>query len=93
MSLAAWDAQTPWTYTTLGQEILAHVSSIHGICQSPNEQSSAGDTQATEFTGVYQGAQIHAVIVLSLLAPTPSGLFVGETRSIYRPVSQWSTTA
>lgn len=90
-SLASWPSTTPWTYESLAANILSAVSNIQVICQSPNETSSSGQTQATEITGVYQGANIHAIIVLSLLAPTTPGFFDGQTRSIYTPVSQWST--
>jgi len=90
-SVASWPSTTPWTYDSLGAQILSAVSNIQVICQSPNETSSSGQTQAMEITGVYQGQSIHAVIVLSLLAQTTPGFFDGQTRSIYTPVSQWST--
>jgi hypothetical protein len=87
------EAQTPWTLASLGQTALASVSDLNVICQSQVERSSALTTQATEFTGVYQGAQIHGVVVLSLLAPTTSDFYAGEVRSIYTPAAQWSTAA
>lgn len=92
-SLASWGSTTPWTYTSLAAQILSGVSNITVICQSPNETSASGQTQATELTGVYQGETIHAIIVLSLLTTTTAGFFDGQTRSIYTPASQWSTGA
>jgi hypothetical protein len=92
-SVANWPAQTPWTFATLGQQILAHVTGISVICQSPVERDSAAATQATEFTGVYQGERIHAVIILSLFSPTTAGLYNGQTRSFYTRAGQWSPTA
>jgi hypothetical protein len=90
-SLASWPSTTPWTYQSLAANILGSVSNIQVICQSPNESSASGETEATEITGVYQGQPIHAVIVLSLLTPTTAGFYDGQTRSIYTPASQWST--
>jgi hypothetical protein len=92
-SVANWPAQTPWTFATLGQQILAHVSNISVICQSPVERNSQAQTQATEFTGNYQGEHIHAVVILSLFTPTTPGLYNGQTRSFYTPVAQWSPAA
>jgi hypothetical protein len=87
------ESQTPWTLTTLSQVALSSVSDVNVICQSSIERSSGLTTQATEFTGGYQGTQIHGVVVLSLLTPTTPGFFAGEVRSIYTPVSQWSAAA
>jgi hypothetical protein len=87
------ESQTPWTLTALSQVALSSVSDVHVICASPIERSSSLTTQATEFTGGYQGTQIHGVVVLSLLTPTTPDFFAGEVRSIYTPVSQWSTAA
>lgn len=92
-SLANWPSLTAWTYSSLAAKILGGVSNIKVICQTPNEQGSTASSQATEFTGDYRGAPVHIVIDLSLIAPTTPGLFVGQTRSIYTPVSQWSTSA
>lgn len=89
-SVASFPSDSPWTYSSLGAQILNQVSDIHVICTSPNEQSSTGETQATELTGVYQGEQIHAIVVLSILAETTPGFFDGQTRSIYTPISDWN---
>jgi hypothetical protein len=92
-SLATWYSQTPWTFSALAAKILGAVTAISVICRSPVARSPSGETQAVEFTGSYQGREIHAVVALSLLTPTTTGLYVGETRSIYTPVQQWSTAA
>jgi hypothetical protein len=55
-------------------------------------QGASGSSELFEFTGVYQGESIHAMLALSLLAETTPGLFVGQTRSIYTSVGQWSST-
>ncbi len=72
---------------------LGSVSDISVICKGQVIRSNGLTTQAIEFTGVYQDMQIHAVVVLSLLTPTTPDFYVGEIRSIYTPVSQWSTSA
>jgi hypothetical protein len=90
-SIGNWPAQTPWTYQTLSQEVLGQVSNIKSICHSPNVQGASGSSEVFEFTGVYKGESIHAVLALSLLAETTPGLFVGQTRSIYTSVGQWSS--
>ena len=92
-NLGDHDAQTPWTLTTLAQVALSSIANVSVICTGQVERSNGLTTQAVELTGDYQNTPIHAVVVLSLLAPTTSGLFVGEIRSIYTPVSQWSTAA
>jgi hypothetical protein len=92
-NLGDQEAQTPWTLASLGQTALSSVADLNVICRSPIERSSTLTTQAVEFTGVYQSAQIHGVAVLSLLAPTTSGFYAGEVRSIYTPAAQWSTAA
>jgi hypothetical protein len=91
-SVASWSSTTPWTYSSLGSQILGQVSDIHVICTSPNEQSSSAETQAVELTGVYQGEQIHAIVVMSILAPTASGFYDGQTRSIYTPAADWNAS-
>ena len=90
-SLGNWPAQTPWTYQTLSQEVLGGVSNIKNICHSPNDQSASGSSELFEFTGLYKGESIHAMLALSILAETTSGFFDGQTRSIYTPVGQWSS--
>jgi hypothetical protein len=89
-SLETWYSQTPWTEGALANKMLGSVTNIRTICKSPVERSAAGNTQAIEFTGVSAGEQIHSVIVLSLLTPTTSNLYVGETRLAYSPVNLWS---
>jgi hypothetical protein len=84
---------SPLSYAELTGELLSGVSDIKVICQSPNERNAAGETQATELTGVYEGVAVHIVYALTILTPTTSGFFGGETRSIFTPVSQWSTSA
>jgi len=95
-----WDAsldnpssQSPLSYGELTTDLLSGVSDIKEICQSPNEQSAAGETQATEVTGVYEGTPVHIVYALTILTPTEADFFPGVTRSIYTPISQWSTSA
>jgi hypothetical protein len=92
-SLATWYAQTQWTPATLSQRILGGVSNIKTICDTGKASGANGSTEGIEFTGVYQGAPIHAIAILSLLRPTTTGLYVGETRSIYTPAAQWSIPA
>ncbi len=92
-NLGDHDSQTPWTLTTLAQVALSSIANVSVICTGQVERSNGLTTQAVELTGDYQNAPIHAVVVLSLLAPTTPDLFVGEIRSIYTPVSQWSTAA
>ncbi len=87
------EAQTPWTLATLGQVALGSVSNLNIICRSSIERSASLTTQATEFTGDYQGVAIHGVVALSLLTPTTPNFFAGEIRSIYTPAAQWSTSA
>lgn len=87
------ESQTPWTLATLSQVALSSVSNLNIICMSSIERSSSLTSQATEFTGDYQGMHIHGVVVLSLLTPTTPNFFVGEIRSIYTPAAQWSTAA
>jgi hypothetical protein len=90
-SIGNWPAQKPWTYQTLSQEVLGGVSDIKNICHSPNDQSASGSSELFEFTGLYKGESIHAMLALSILAETTSGFFDGQTRSIYTPVGQWSS--
>jgi hypothetical protein len=92
-NLGDQEAQTPWTLASLGQTALGSVSDLNVVCRSQVQRSATLTSQAVEFTGVYQGAQIHGVVVLSLLAPTTSGFYAGEIRSIYTPAAQWSTGA
>jgi len=91
-SLSEGGGLSPSTYQALAQQLLSGVSNLQVICQSPNEQSAAGETQATEATGVYNGEAIHLVYALTIQAETPSGFFGAVTRSIYAPISQWSTS-
>lgn len=91
-SLGNPGSQSPVTYSELTRQLLSAVSDVKVICQSPNEKSSAGETQATEITGVYRGEAVHVVYALTILAPTSSGFFGAVTRSIYTPLSQWSTS-
>ena len=91
-SLATWyQLGHPWSLKSLAAKILGPVSSIHTICTSPVEQSAAATTQAAELTGHYQGESIHAVIILSVMAPNGTETYVGETRSLYTSTAGWST--
>ena len=38
------------------------------ICHSPNDQSASGSSELFEFTGLYKGESIHAMLALSILA-------------------------
>ncbi len=91
-SLATWySLGTPWTFASLRAKYLAPVTGIHVVCSSPVVQNSAAQTQAVELTGRYLGERIHAAIIFSLLTPSPgSELSVGETRSLFTPLRQWS---
>jgi hypothetical protein len=91
-SLATWyQLGNPWTLKALAAKILGQVSSMHTICTSPVERSAAATTQAAELTGRYQGEAIHAVIILSVMAPNGTETSVGETRSLYASTAGWST--
>jgi hypothetical protein len=90
-SLATWyRLGRPWSLSDLAAQILGPVSSVHPICRSPVERSASATTQATELTGRYRGEAIHAVIILSVLAPNGTETAVGETRSLYTPATGWS---
>jgi hypothetical protein len=90
-SLATWyQLGNPWTLKALAAKILGQVSSIHTICTSPVARSAAATTQAAELTGRYQGEAIHAVIILSVMAPNGTETSVGETRSLYTATAGWS---
>jgi len=91
-SLATWyQLGSPWSFKGLAAKILGQVSLVHVICSSPVERSASAMTQATELTGRYQGEAIHAVIILSLMAPNGTETSVGETRSLYASTAGWST--
>lgn len=91
-SLATWyQLGRPWSLKGLAAQILSQVSAVHTICSSPVERSAAATTQATELTGRYQGEAIHAVIILSVMAPNGTETYVGETRSLYTATAGWST--
>lgn len=91
-SLATWyQLGSPWSLKGLAAKILSQVSFVHTICHSPVERSAAATTQATELTGRYQGESIHAVIILSVMAPNGTEAYVGETRSLYASTAGWST--
>jgi hypothetical protein len=91
-SLATWyQLGRPYSLQGLAAVILNGVSSIHTICRSPVERSAAATTQAVELTGRYQGESIHAVIILSVMAPNGTETYVGETRTLYASTTGWST--
>lgn len=90
-SLATWyQLQTPWSFRSLAAKILGPVSAIHVICSSPVERNAEATTEAAELTGRYQGEAIHAVVILSLMAPNGTETSVGETRSFYTSTAGWS---
>jgi hypothetical protein len=90
-SLATWyQLGRPYSLSGLATMILRGVSSIHTICHSPVERSATATTQAVELTGRYQGEAIHAVIILSVMAPNGTETYVGETRTLYAPAAGWS---
>jgi hypothetical protein len=92
-SLGVDESLSPLTYEGLTQQLLAPVSDIHVICQTPNEVVSSQESRATELTGVYRGVPVHIVYALTISAVEPGSEFHGgETRSIFTPVSQWSTS-
>jgi hypothetical protein len=91
-SLATWyQLGNPWSLPSLAAKILGPVSHVRIICRSPVARSAAATTQATELTGRYQGESIHAVIILSVMAPNGTETYVGETRSLYTSTAGWST--
>ena len=91
-SLATWyQLGSSWSLKGLAAKILGQVSFVHTLCSSPVERSAAATTQATELTGRYQGEAIHAVIILSVMAPNGTETSVGETRSLYTSTAGWST--
>lgn len=57
------------------------------VCSTSVESDSSGSNQAEEFTGTYQGEDIHGMLVASVLAPYG----YGEIHSFFTPASQWST--
>ncbi|MGC9962153.1 MAG: hypothetical protein ABSE47_09675 [Acidimicrobiales bacterium] len=92
-SLSVDEALTPLSYQGLTEQLLSPVSNIHEICQSPNEVDANGETQATEITGVFKGEPIHMVYALTISAVAAGSEFHGgDTRLIYAPTSQWSTS-
>jgi hypothetical protein len=90
-SLATWyQLGRPWSFQALAATLLRPVSSVHTICSSPVERSASATTQALELTGRYQGEAIHAVLILSVMAPNGTETSVGETRSLYTSTAGWS---
>jgi hypothetical protein len=68
-------------------------SSIHTVCRSLVEHSATATMQATELTGRYLRELIHAVIILSVMAPNGTETYVGETRSLYTASAGWSAAS
>jgi len=92
-SLSVDEALTPLSYQGLTQQLLSPVSNIHEICQSANEADANSETRATEITGVFKGEPIHMIYALTISAVAAGSEFHGgETRLIYAPTSQWSTS-
>lgn len=89
-NLSTWYSQTPWSWSSLAEKALAAVSGFRIVCRTPIDHAQSGQSQVIEFTGVYQGRQIHGVIALSLLYPTTPGLYTGLIRDIAAPAGQWS---
>lgn len=90
VSVGATYSQTPLSISALENNAFAQLSDMREICQTPVASSSSGSTQGTEYTAVYNGANIHGIFIASILAPTTSGLWTGDTHSIYATASQWS---
>jgi len=93
VSVGATYSQTPLSIAAMESSAFAQLSDMHTVCQTPVASSASGSTQGTEYTAVYNGADIHGIFIVSVLAPTTSGLWTGVTHSIYTPASQWSASA
>ena len=90
-SLITWySLDVPWTFKTLGAKFLGHFTDIHNLCQTAVARDPSGESEALEMTGVTGGQELHAVLILTMLTPTTE-TYVGESRYLYTPASQWST--
>jgi hypothetical protein len=83
-------SQSQITISQMESTAFAQVSNMSVVCQTAVASSSTGSTQGTEYTGVYQGENIHGILVTSVLAPSTSDLWVGDTHSVYTPAADWS---
>lgn len=90
-SLLTWySLGVPWTLKSLGAKFLGHLSHIEDLCQTAVARSASGQSQATELTG-YLGHQKLTAVLIDLLPTPTTETYVGESRYIYTPASQWST--
>jgi len=89
----SWPSQTPWTESALAQEFTSRVSGFNVICSSSVENSASGSSQAFEFSANSGGTPIQGVLILSILTPTAAGFYDGQTRDVYIPASQYSTSS
>jgi hypothetical protein len=88
-SLITWySLGVPWTFKTLGAKFVGHLTHVQDLCQTAVARSASGQSQATELVGDLGHQKLRAVLVLSLLTPTTE-TYVGESRYVYTPASQW----
>jgi hypothetical protein len=89
-SLITWySLGTPWTFASLGAKFLGHLSHIDYLCHTEVARSPSGESEAMELTGHLNDQELHAVLILSLLTPSTE-TYVGESRYLYTPQTQWS---
>jgi hypothetical protein len=90
-SLITWySLDVPWTFKTLGAKFLGHFTHIDNLCQTAVARGPAGESEAMEIAGVLNHQELRAVLILTMLTPTTE-TYVGESRYLYTPASQWST--
>ena len=94
-SLGTHYGQTPFTTTSVIDSVLGQPSDFQAVCTSPVQTASSGSgqSQASEVTGVYQGKQIHAIVIASVFTPNGTRVFTAESRSMFTPAGQWSPSA
>ena len=91
-SLLTWySLEVPWTMKTLGAKFTSHLTRTRYLCDTAVARSASGSSQAFELTGYAGQKQIQAVLILSMLTPTTE-TYVGESRYVYTPASQWSAS-
>jgi hypothetical protein len=83
-------SQSQLTVSGMENTAFSAVSNMQLVCQTAVASNSTSSTQGTEYTGVYQGQNIHGILVVSVLPPSTTDLWVGDTHSVYTPAAQWS---
>lgn len=89
-SLLTWYSLSAWTLNTLGAKFFNDVTDVHKLCETRAVEGPGGETQGIELTADNGGEQIQVVLLLALLRRTTE-TYVGETRWLYTPKSQWSS--